>query len=66
MAETVASMTVTHPDFAQLAARIVVSNLHKKHQKSFSKRCWICSLCQLRTGKKSPLLADDVYEVIMA
>ena len=35
-AETAASMTSKHPDYAQLAARIAVSNLHKTTKKSFS------------------------------
>ena len=35
-AEVAASLTVKHPDYAQLAARIAVSNLHKKTKKSFS------------------------------
>ena len=66
-AETAASMTVTHPDFAQLAARIAVSNLHKNTKKSFSETMLdLYHYVNPRTGKKSPLLADDVYEVIMA
>ena len=66
-AETAASMTVTHPDFAQLAARIAVSNLHKNTKKSFSETMVdLYHYVNPRTGKKSPLLADDVYEVIMA
>ena len=36
-AETAASLTVRHPDYAQLASRIAVSNLHKNTIKSFSK-----------------------------
>jgi hypothetical protein len=35
-AETAASLTATHPDYAVLAARIAISNLHKNTQKSFS------------------------------
>jgi hypothetical protein len=35
-AETAAYMTVTHPDYAILAARIAVSNLHKQTKKMFS------------------------------
>ena len=35
-AEVAATMTTTHPDYAQLAARISVSNLHKNTKKSFS------------------------------
>ena len=35
-AETAASMTTKHPDYAILAARIAVSNLHKETKKTFS------------------------------
>ena len=35
-AETAASMTTKHPDYAVLAARIAVSNLHKETKKIFS------------------------------
>lgn len=35
-AETAASLTTKHPDFATLAARIAVSNLHKETKKLFS------------------------------
>ena len=35
-AETAAQMTTTHPDFAVLAARIEVSNLHKETEKQFN------------------------------
>ena len=35
-AETAATMTTAHPDYAKLAARIAVSNLHKNTKKSFS------------------------------
>lgn len=35
-AETAASMTTKHPDYAVLAARIAVSNLHKETKKCFS------------------------------
>lgn len=35
-AETAASLTSQHPDYALLAARIAVSNLHKNTKKSFS------------------------------
>ena len=39
-AETAASMTTKHPDYAILAARIAVSNLHKETKKCFtSKQC---------------------------
>lgn len=35
-AETAAYLTTKHPDYAILAARIAVSNLHKETKKSFS------------------------------
>ncbi|MEM6686924.1 MAG: ribonucleoside-diphosphate reductase subunit alpha [Bacteroidota bacterium] len=65
-AEIAATMTTTHPDYARLAARISVSNLHKNTKKSFSET--MTSLYEYinpRTGKKAPLLSDEVYKVIM-
>lgn len=35
-AETAAMKTIDHPDYALLAARIAVSNLHKETKKHFS------------------------------
>lgn len=34
--ETAAYLTTRHPDYAILAARIAISNLHKETKKSFS------------------------------
>jgi len=66
-AETAASMTSKHPDYAQLAARIAVSNLHKTTKKSFSETMkMMYDHVNPRNGKWSPLLADDVNEVIVA
>tara|TARA_B110000914_G_scaffold224939_1_gene244210 strand:+ start:2885 stop:5392 length:2508 start_codon:yes stop_codon:yes gene_type:complete len=65
-AEVAATMTTTHPDFAKLAARISVSNLHKNTKKTFSDVMEdLHKYVNPRTGKKAPLLADDVYKVIM-
>ena len=65
-AETAASMTITHPDYAQLAARIAVSNLHKNTTKSFSETMTeMYHYVNPRTGKKAPLLSEEVYNVIM-
>ena len=64
-AEVAATMTTTHPDYAQLAARISVSNLHKNTKKSFSDTMKdLYEYTNPRTGKKAPLLSDEVYEVI--
>jgi ribonucleoside-diphosphate reductase alpha chain len=64
-AETAASLTVKHPDFALLASRIAVSNLHKNTIKSFSKTMHLLYECvDKKAGKKAPLLSDDVWEII--
>lgn len=64
-AETAASMTITHPDYALLAARIAISNLHKNTKKSFSETMTdMYQYVNPRTGKASPLISDEVYEVI--
>ena len=64
-AETAASLTALHPDYALLAARIAISNLHKETLKSFSEtmRALHCYI-DPATGQKAPLLADEVMEVI--
>ena len=65
-AETAASMTTHHPDYAKLAARISVSNLHKNTKKSFSEVMEdLYNYVNPRTGKKAPLLSDEVYNIIM-
>ncbi|MBC2838390.1 ribonucleoside-diphosphate reductase subunit alpha [Robiginitalea sp. SC105] len=64
-AEIAATLTTTHPDYAKLAARISVSNLHKNTKKSFSETMKdLYEYVNPRTGKKAPLVADDVFEVI--
>ncbi|MER3375984.1 MAG: ribonucleoside-diphosphate reductase subunit alpha [Allomuricauda sp.] len=64
-AEIAATMTTTHPDYAKLAARISVSNLHKNTKKSFSEAMKdLYEYVNPRTGKKAPLLSDEVYKVI--
>ncbi len=64
-AETAASMTVKHPDFAKLAARIAISNLHKVTSKSFSntmKRLY--TYVDPKTGENAPLISTEVYGII--
>lgn len=64
-AEIAATMTTSHPDYAKLAARISVSNLHKNTKKTFSEVMTdLYEYVNPRTGEKAPLLADEVYEVI--
>ena len=64
-AEIAASLTTKHPDYALLASRIAVSNLHKNTNKSFSKTMEaLYHYIDPKNGKKAPLLADDVHEII--
>lgn len=64
-AETAASLTVKHPDYALLASRIAVSNLHKNTTKSFSHTMeTLYRYTDAKTGKAASLLADDVWQVI--
>jgi|TARA_R100000479_G_scaffold28896_1_gene11394 ribonucleoside-diphosphate reductase alpha chain len=65
-AEIAATMTTSHPDYARLAARISVSNLHKNTKKTFSEVMTdLYEYVNPRTGKAAPLLSDEVYKVIM-
>ncbi|GAB4466297.1 MAG: ribonucleoside-diphosphate reductase subunit alpha [Thermoflexibacter sp.] len=64
-AETAASMTTKHPDYAILAARIAISNLQKETSKSFSntmKRLYMYN--DPKTGENASLLSKETYEVI--
>ena len=64
-AEIAATLTTAHPDYAKLAARISVSNLHKNTKKSFSETMKdLFEYVNPRTGKKAPLLSEEVYKVI--
>ena len=64
-AEVAATMTVKHPDYALLASRIAISNLHKNTKKSFSETMKdLYTYIDPKTGKQAPLLADDVWAVI--
>ena len=64
-AETSASLTTKHPDYALLASRIAVSNLHKNTTKSFSETMLnLYNYSDAHSGRKMPLIADDVIEII--
>jgi ribonucleoside-diphosphate reductase alpha chain len=64
-AETAASLTVRHPDYALLASRIAVSNLHKNTIKSFSKTIEeLYNYIDPKTGLNASLIAEDVYEIV--
>ncbi len=64
-AETAASMTTLHPDYAVLAARIAVSNLHKLTSSSFSnvmKRLY--TFVNPVNGENTPLVSREFYKVV--
>lgn len=64
-AETAASLAIKHPDYAILAARIAISNLHKVTSKSFSNTMkWLYTYVNAKTGENASLIAKDVYGVI--
>ncbi|MEH3112818.1 ribonucleoside-diphosphate reductase subunit alpha [Pedobacter terrae] len=64
-AETAASLTTKHPDYALLASRIAVSNLHKNTTKSFSGTMkMLYEYFDPKAQKEAPLIADDIYEII--
>ncbi len=66
-AETAASLTTKHPDYALLASRIAISNLHKNTLKSFSETMEkLYNYTDIGSGKRIPLLAEDVFEIIQA
>lgn len=64
-AETSASLTTKHPDYALLASRIAVSNLHKNTEKSFSATMRaLYNYTDAGTGRLMPMIADDIMEII--
>jgi len=64
-AETAATMTTIHPDYAVLAARIAISNLHKNTDKSFSQTMKdLYEYIDPKTGEKAGLIGDETMEII--
>lgn len=66
-AETAATMAVQHPDYAVLAARVAVSNLHKETKKSFSEVVHdLYTYVNPKNNKDSPMISEGTYKVIQA
>ncbi|MEY3845255.1 MAG: hypothetical protein RL293_1677 [Bacteroidota bacterium] len=64
-AEVAAAKTIDHPDYALLASRIAVSNLHKETKKTFSEVIDdLHHYIDPKTNQNASLVADDVYEII--
>jgi len=65
--QTAAHMVTCHPDYGKLAARIAVSNLHKTTKKLFTEVVQdLYNYVNPRTKQRGPLIADDVFQIIMA
>jgi ribonucleoside-diphosphate reductase alpha subunit len=63
--ETAATMATVHPDYALLAARIAVSNLHKNTNKSFSETMRaLYEYIDPKTGEKAGLVGEETFEII--
>jgi len=64
-AETAASMTTTHPDYAKLAGRLAVTNLHKTTPKKFSQSIKeLFSFIEPRTGQESSLISEELFDFV--
>ena len=63
-AETAATMATVHPDYAKLAARIAVSNLHKETKSLFSDVIFdLYHYINPKTDRHSPLISDELYNL---
>lgn len=66
-AEISASLTSQHHDYAILAARIAVSNLHKETKKSFTEVIEeLYTMYDEHSQSPSPMIAEETYKIIMA
>ena len=65
-AETCAYMTIIHPDYSKLAARILVSNLHKQTTSDFLEVSRRLKDFKDKVGRPAPMLSDEVFAVIEA
>ncbi len=64
-AETAATMAMSHPDYAMLAARIAISNLHKETKKSFSETMDdLYNYVDPKTGKAAGLISETTHKII--
>jgi len=65
-AETAATMTTDHADYAVLAARIAVSNLHKETKKQFSDVMDdLYNIENEHLKTKAPMISDFHHDIIM-
>ncbi|XP_062910860.1 ribonucleoside-diphosphate reductase large subunit isoform X1 [Mobula hypostoma] len=64
--ETAATMTTKHPDYAILAARIAVSNLHKETKKVFSDVMEdLYNYVNSLTNNHSPMISKETFDIVL-
>ncbi|KAM3717561.1 Ribonucleoside-diphosphate reductase large subunit [Dirofilaria immitis] len=64
-AEIAADMITKHPDYAILASRIAISNLHKKTEKLFSKVSRkLYNAVHPKSGRRMPLISKELFDII--
>jgi len=64
-AETAATMATIHPDYALLAARVAVSNLHRETDKSFSKVVTdLYHYVDPKTGDRAGLIGEETFNIV--
>ena len=65
-AQICASMATVHFDFARLAARIAISNLHKETDASFTETVKkLHAYIESRTGLHTPFVSDELLELTL-
>lgn len=65
LAETAASMTTVHPDFSFLAARLLISRLHKETVPKFSETmCRLYNYKYQKTGREAAKIDKEIYEIV--
>uniref|UniRef100_A0A8C1IWK7 Ribonucleoside-diphosphate reductase n=1 Tax=Cyprinus carpio TaxID=7962 RepID=A0A8C1IWK7_CYPCA len=66
-AEITATLTTKHPDYAILAARIAVSNLHKETKKVFSEVMEdLYNYVNPLNGHHSPMISKETLDIVLA
>ncbi|KAF8221134.1 ribonucleotide reductase alpha subunit [Tricholoma matsutake] len=63
--ETAAYLTTKHPDYAVLAARIAISNLHKETKKNFSQVIKdLYNYVNPKNGRPAGMISKETYEIV--
>ncbi|KAG8214508.1 ribonucleotide reductase [Butyriboletus roseoflavus] len=64
-AETAACLTTKHPDYAILAARVAISNLHKETKKNFSAVIKdLYDYINPKNGQPAGMISEETYSVV--